>query len=91
MLSLALRIVRQFGVMYVVPYSHLARFSSLVEVTVSSIHPGARGRTVPSGRIVAAARPEVVPSHIASLLSSGCRILIYAFGGLLTVMGVLSA
>lgn len=38
--SLALGIVRQlFKIMYVVPYSHLARFSSLVEVTVSSIHP----------------------------------------------------
>lgn len=47
---------------------------------------------MPSGRIVAAARPEVVPSHIASLLSLGCHIPIYALVSvLLTVMGVLSA
>lgn len=61
--SIVLRIVRQlFKVIYVVPYSHLARFSSLVEVAVSSIHPGVRGRTVPSGRTVAAVQPRLCPA-----------------------------
>ena len=89
--SLVLSIVRQlYKIMNVVPYSHLTRFSSLVEVAVSSMHPGARGRTVPLGRIVAAARPEVVSSHIASLLFKLSHSHL-CLGVLLAVMGVPSA
>ena len=63
MSSPVLMIVRQFfKTIYVVPYSHLARFSSLVEVAVSSIHPRVRGRAVPLGRTVAAAQPRLCPA-----------------------------